>query len=339
VNDRQAGPGPSPRRAGLRALPTPVDVEIYVNDAPPLFEVIDDLPEPRIAELDALLRDVDALRCTMRRDLTLAATAAEAGADDLAGWLLLGEDGEVRAFEQRALAHLDALKGDDEPTASDLTDKKQRRVHRMMPAAPLVAAAAAVVGFLSGVVPSTGGAVTSPKTSNAALQSYAQLTELASHGASASSISAAAQRFHADLAPLVADANTNPAAAEKAIALLQTERVLIAGEADSPALRAVLAQADALVVRLRATLPRHSVRVIVPPADMSDQHSRHRSNDAPRSTPAARPAPSPTAAPKATPSAAPSTKPSPSPSRSSAQPASSPSANNGLPQTPGTLPG
>jgi hypothetical protein len=317
--DEQAGQGRSSRRAGLRPLPTPTDVEIYVDDAPPLLEVIDELPEPRIAELDALLREVDTLRDTLRRDLTLAATAAEAGADDLAGWLLLGEDGAVRAFEERALSHLSALEAADDVLESPAAViPTPRRAARMMPAAPLVAAAAAVVGFLTGAIPGVGGpTVTSPRTSNSALQSYSELTRLASAGASASSISAAAERFHSDLAPLVATAGSDPAAAQRAIDLLQSERAVIAGEADSPALRAVLAQADLLVRKLRATLPR-STRVGVPAAPVTHD-GRSSSSQAPKSSPApkASPSPSPKASPKQSPSPSSSGHASPSPSSSS----------------------
>jgi hypothetical protein len=329
VDERQAGQRRATRRAGLRALPTPNDIELTVRDAPPLSEVIDDLGEPRIAELDALLREVDALRDTMRRDLTLAATAAEAGADDLAGWLILGEAGAVRSFEQRALAHLGAL--DAPAPEADIVVPAPRRVRRMMPAAPLVAAAAAVIGFMTGAIPGTGGpAVTTPKTSNAALQSYAHLAQLASTGASATRITAAAQQFHADLAPLVAAAGANPAAAEKAIALLQSERAVIAGEADSPALRAVLAQADLLVRKLRATLPRPTHPLVQPPVV---QPEHRQSTNSPKSSPAAKPTPSASPSRKASPSASPSPKSSASPS-----PSGSPSGGP-LDHTPGTLPG
>jgi hypothetical protein len=325
VDERSAEQRRATRRAALRALPTPTDIELEVRDAPPLSEVIDDLPEPRISELDALLRDVDALRDTMRRDLTLAATAAEAGADELAGWLLLNESGAVRAFEDRALARLDAL----EAASVEVPDiPAPRRVRRMLPAAPMVAAAAAIDGFMTGAIPGTGGpAVTTPKTSNSALQSYAHLAQLASTGASATRISAAAEKFHAALAPLVADAAANPAAAEKAIALLQSERAVISGEADSPALRAVLAQADLLVRKLRATLP-HPVRSQLP---LVVEHRQ--ASTAPKSSPAPKATPSPSPSRKASPSASPSAKSSPK-----ASPTSSPDPGP-LDGAPHSLPG
>ena len=325
MDERRAGDAQSSRRAVLRALPTPVDVELYVDDAPPLLEVIDDLPEPRIADLDALLREVDDLRSSIRRDLSRAATAAEAGADDLAGWLLIQEDGAVRSFEERALAHLHDLEAAEATEAAAPVEPvvvpAPRRRRRMMPAAPLVAACAAVFGFLTIPTPAPSS---DPHTSNVALESYAELTRLATGGASDSRITAAAHQFHADLAPLVAAAGTNPAAAEKAIALLQSERAVIAaGADDSPALLAVLRQADALVAKLRAGLPRRIVRA--PLTVPAPQQEARRESPRPKASTAPKPSASPSASPKPSVSPKPSTSPKPSPS---------PSASNPLPTSP-----
>ena len=326
------------RRATLRALPTPTDLGFdspLVEVDPPLLAVIDDLhapSSPRVPELDALLREVEDLRSTIRRDLTLAATAAEAGADDLAGWLLLGSNGAVRRFEDNAQAHLAAAELAE--VATPVVVPAPRRFARLLPAAPVVAAAAALFGFLTGVVPgSLGGGVTSPDTSNtAALDSYAQLTRLVTSGASDSSISAAARRFHAELAPLLAAAASNPAAAEKAIALLQSEHAVISSDDNSPALQAVLAQADALVRKLQASLPGHRLRtpMVVPLPQPQDQPRRQQASEPKEST-----------APKPSPSAPPSAKPSPRPSpTSTAAPSASPSPDYGpLPQSPYLLPG
>jgi hypothetical protein len=321
VDERQAEQERRSRRAGLRALPTPLDYELQVQDAPPLLEVIDDLPEPRISELGALLREVDELRSTMRRDLTLAATAAEAGADDLAGWLLLGDDGKIRTFEERALAHLHELEErellDELPVA--VVPAPRRRARRMLPAAPMVAACAALFGFLTGSVPGVSGSTAAPSTSNVALDSYFRLTDLASKGASDSSITAAAQQFHADLAPLVAAAGTDPAAAEKAIALLRSERAVFASGVDSPALRAVLRQADLLVARLQAQLPRKPLRpTVVMPAPQ--QQSQPKSSPTAKPTP--KPSPSATASPKPSPKPSPTTSPQPAPSSTNPLPGS-----------------
>jgi hypothetical protein len=112
----------------------------------------------------------------------------------------------------------------------------------------------------------------------------------------------------------------------RAIDLLQSERAVIAGEADSPALRAVLAQADLLVRKLRAKLPHTAVVVPVDPANGSGA----KSSAAPKSSASAKPSPSPS--PKPSPKPSPSASPTPS---STASPSASPS--NGGP-FPGTLP-
>ena len=328
MDERQAEQERRARRARLRVLPTPADIDLQpelVQDAPPLLEVIGDLPEPRISELDALLRDVDDLRSTMRRDLTLAATAAKAGEADLAGWLLLGDDGRIRTFEERALAHLHELEAgelSDEAAPVPAPVPAQRRRHRLLPAAPMVAACAALFGFLTGSVPGVSSSVESPATSNVALDSYARLTTLATNGGSDDSITAAAEQFHADLAPLVAAAGTDPIAAQKALALLRSERAVFAGGVDSPALRAVLRQADLLVARLQASLPRKPLRpTVVVPAPQ--QQSKPKASTAPKSSPA----------PKPTPAATPAASPQPSPT-SSSKPSPAPSSSNPLPGSP-----
>ncbi|MCU1674253.1 MAG: hypothetical protein JWN77_2366 [Frankiales bacterium] len=330
MDERQGDQGQQSRRALLRALPTPVDVELYVQDAPPLLEVMGDLPEPRIADLDALLREVDDLRCTLRRDFSLAATAADAGEDELAGWLLLGEDGEVRSFEERALAHLHELEARQEPLPA-VEPRTKRRV-RMLPAAPLVAACAALFGFLGGGLPGiSDSSSTLPQTSNVSMDAYARVADLATSGASDHSISEAAAAFHAEIAPLVAVGASNPAAVEKAIALLRSERVVIASSGpDSPALRAVLRQADLLVARLQASLPRKAVRrpVVVVPVAPEQEGSARRSSPAAKATPAAK------ASPAASPSGSPSPKPSPKPSSSPAASPQPDSSDNPLPTSP-----
>ncbi|MCW2725190.1 MAG: hypothetical protein JWN35_2111 [Frankiales bacterium] len=236
--DERCGSLPVPR--SLRAVP------------------LDDAGLPRVAELADLLRDVAGLRSSLRKDLALAATAVEAGADDLAGWLVVGDGREVRAFEQRTTARLARLAAAEAvairaPEAPRALAPVQRGRRRLPPLAQLLAAAA-VIGFLAGLVP----ALTHSRpatTSAAALQSYATVTRLASTGAPASRITQAAEEFHADLAPVVADAGSDPAATERALALLQGERAVIAGGNHRVALGRVLRQADAMVARLSAALP------------------------------------------------------------------------------------
>lgn len=105
----------------------------------------------RVPALAALLGEVDRLRRTLRADLTLAATAAEAGEPALAVFLLdpaeTGPHDRLDTFEQRALAHLHRLEQDEHVQTAPV----RRRAHRVLPATPLVAAAAALFGFLAGV--------------------------------------------------------------------------------------------------------------------------------------------------------------------------------------------
>ena len=362
--DEQSTTGPGAlRRAVLRVLPTPVDVvpdeQLWVQDAPPLHEVIDDLPEPRIADLEALLRDVDRLRATLRQDLSLAATALDADEPALAAWLLNGQD-DLPAFERSALGHLDALADRDvaageappevEPDVPLPLAAGAGRHRRFLSAAPFAAAAAVVFAFVAGVAsPPTVERTVDPRIDNAALASYEEFTQLALEGGSVSEISAAAERFHDDLAPLVASPLTDPAAVTHAIWLLQSERaLLIAGGDSSRELSGVLREADRLVARLQAGLSRARARAAVPVGELlpaedrqeRDKPAPSKQQSSPRPAPAkqsAAPKPSPTptatAAPKPSPTPAPTSQPSPSPT---GQPTPKPT-DSGEPTAPPTV--
>ncbi|MEO6203834.1 MAG: hypothetical protein ABIO67_00385 [Mycobacteriales bacterium] len=303
------------RRAVLRSVPTPVDMtpdtEVWVYDAPPLLDVIDALPEPRIADLDALLRDVDQLRASLRRDLTLAATAAEAGETELARWLV-SQDQSLRAFESSALGRLDHLA--DQEQVDQQAAAGTQRSRRMLTAAPFAAAAAFIFAFVGGVVPTSAPEpTTNPRTTNVALASYEAFTQLALQGGSASDITAAAERFHDDLGPLVDSPLTDPAAVNHAILLLQSERaVLLAGGDSSRELTQVLREADRLVARLRAGLSRRPLPVVVaePIIPQPERREPERKPSSPKPSTAAKPSPSasPRPSPKPSPTATPSPK-------------------------------
>ena len=355
--DERGGSEPSAlRRAVLRLLPTPVDTTpdepLWVRDAPPLLEVIDGLGEPRIADLDALLRDVDDLRGALRRDLSLAATAADAGESDLAAWLVTQDDG-LRAFEARALGHLDALAQADDDLLGDEATPAARPRRRMLTPAPFAAAAALVFAFVIGVgTPSTSLDPATPAADNAAaLASYDAFSQLALEGGSVSQISAAAQEFHADLAPLVSAPGTDPAVVSQMIRLLQSERaMLIAGGTSTHELTQVLREADRLVARLRANLNQAGLPVPAPEQkprpEPSPAKERQRSSERPAASstspspkPTAsspKPSASPTAAsPKPTASPTSPTSPAPSPTAPSPRPSNEPTPT---PTAPGPLP-
>ncbi|MCW2779504.1 MAG: hypothetical protein JWN17_3229, partial [Frankiales bacterium] len=73
---------------------------------------------PRVAALDALLREIDGIRSSLETDLTLAAGAVEAGAPGLAASLLSGDRSDLAAFQDRALGHLAALEAAVEAAAA-----------------------------------------------------------------------------------------------------------------------------------------------------------------------------------------------------------------------------
>jgi hypothetical protein len=280
------------------------------------------LPEvPRVAALDALLREVDGLRLTLETDLTLAASALEAGAPGLAADIIDSDRDGLRGFEQRALGHLAEL-------ASPPAAAKRRRRWALVPAAPFVAAAA-VVGFLVGVAPSTLSPATTDVTASnaAATNSLSQLTNAAANGQT-NGVREAAASLHDQLKSIVARAKTNPEAAKAALALLSAERAVIEQSGDSSELRDVLAQSARLSHLILQAMPR-GVRATIPAIPAVPA--------AAKPSPAPKPKPKPTStAPASRPTAQPSS-PSKRPS-SSPQPAASPSPSSGSQPGPG-LPG
>jgi hypothetical protein len=328
---------PTPRRPGLPLFRRPASgagSATYLPDEP---------AAPRVPELGELLADIDALRLTLQTDLTLAAAALEAGADQLAGELVDGDLAEVRAFSTRADRHLAALAGDEAPAAPDeepeVVPLRPRR--RVLAAAPLVVAAAALLGFVAGVVPDRVTEQPASTMTSATLASY-ELNRLANEGATDEQLRRVAEELNDELAALVAQAANDPIAAQQAMSLLQQTTAVLASQGDSNVLRGVMAEARMLRERLREALPvvaqpvrpaRPAVRPVVPllPREAEPEQRRESTKKSePQSTPKATPAPKPS------PSTAPApAAPEPEPS-SEPKPTGSP--KSGLPG-PGDLPG
>lgn len=255
---------------------------------------------PRVPELDALLREVDALRLTLETDLTLAAAAVEAGEPGLARDVIDADRDAVANFEAHALGRLDALAEHDE--------REPRHRVRVPAHAATFVAAAALVGLLAGVLPQAiSNRPSAPSTPAAATESLERLQELVLTG-DASEIRAASVELHQQLASVVAVAATDPAAAQNALLLLSYEQSVISRSADRTELADVLRQSQALARAIRAALPR-SVRATVPTAPNLPATGATASPKA-----SASPKPSPTATQKATPSSSPQPSSSPSPS-------------------------
>ncbi len=263
---------------------------------------------PRVGDLDALLREVDGLRLTLETDLSLAASAVEAGAPSIALDIIENDRVGLAAFEGRALGHLSSL-------SSTAVGRRRFRV----PAAPFVAAAA-MVGFLVGVVPNAAGPDEVTTSTVGANGSLTQLQNFAADGHT-SQVRAASATLHQQLLAVVAAAGSDPAAAQQALLLLSDERDAIVQSGDSFALHDVLVQSTALANRIRNAMPA-TIRKSVPVAPFVV---------VPTATPSASPKPSAKPTPSATPS--PTASPAASPS-----PSASPRATSSPSSEPGVLP-
>lgn len=312
--DAHEGQVPSPRRAlpRLRRPAAPAEAPYVAPDE----------HAPRVADLSALIADIDALRLTLQTDLTLAAAALEAGAEGLAGELVDSDLGEVRAFGARAadrLTHLET--GADEP--EDLPSEgapplRRRRRRRILSAAPLMAAAAALVGFVA-VVPERGSPAPATTISSAVLAGY-ELNRLAQSGATDEELRLAAEELNAELARLIALADDDPAAAQQALMLLETSTAVLSSQGDSDVLRGVMAETRALRERLRRALPVVAARPTRPQRIVDQPEKERSSSPEPTATPTAAPSSNPTAAAapaSPAPAPTPASEPSPAPSQDS----------------------
>ena len=321
------GQVPAPRRAALpRRRPAASPVEL------PFGTPAED--SPRVADLSALLGDIDALRLTLQTDLTLAAAALEADAAGLAVELVDGDLAELRAFGGRAADRLAGLDADEVEADVAPADEVPAPValprRRILSAAPLMAAAAALIGFVA-FVPDRGGVQSPETTMTSAAMAGWELNRLAREGAPDEALRLAAMELNDELAELIAQAATDPAAAQQALMLLDSTTQVLAGQDESGVLRDVLAEARALRERLRETLPAVAQRATRPARTVvrtaptvlprfEEQPERQRSTTAEASA-------KPTASPKPSPSAAP-TSPPPAPSPQPSSPSPQPSEEN-----------
>ena len=346
--DAQDGQVPAPRRSALPRLRRPVSP----SELP--FAAAGDEDTPRVADLSALLHDIDSLRLTLQTDLSLAAAALDAGADELAGELVDGDLSEVRAFAARATRRLAELEDAELEGAAELDEADAvrdeepvtvpLRRRRLMSAGPLMAAAAALIGFVA-FVPDRGAVSTPDTTMTSAAMAGYELSRLAEQGAPDEQLLLAAEELNDELAQLIAQAADDPLAAQQALMLLETTTAVLSRQGDSNVLRSVMAETRALRARLREALPasasrpgrpsRPAVRVVVPVLPrVQEEPEKERAAEEPKPSPkpaSPSPSPSPSQA-QPSPSEAPSDEPSPGGTDESEGP---------LPNTPGgdTLPG
>lgn len=293
---------------------------------PAAAEVVGLLPgedAPRVAELHALLGDIDALRLTLQTDLTLAAAAVEGGAQELAAELVESDLAELDAFSRRAgehLARLDRTGSSAGPSPADeLPVQVPVRRRRVLSGAPLMAAAAALIGFVA-FVPSRGTSAPDTTMTSAALAGY-ELTRLASEGAPDEQLRLAVEELNDELAALIARAGEDPLAAQQALLLIEQTAQVLSRQGDSGVLRSVMAETQALRARLRDALPvaaqrparppRPALRVVAPQAPRVEVEPEKLRSSSPSPQSEPKPSPAPTPSPGTSPSSPP---PSPSPS-------------------------
>lgn len=344
---RDDGQVPAPRRGRPRLRrgtgPAAVDLPTVTALAPATGQT------PRVAEISALLSEISALRTTLSTDLSLAAAALESDAHDVADEVVTGDLQALHAFEQSALGHLRSLATPTVSLGAAVPRTARRRAARMLPAAPVLAAAA-LIGFVAGVVPMDPAPTPAPAMTSAAAAASWELNRLAEADAPAEELRAAAERLNDRLADLVEVAAADPGAAQQALLLLRDTTAVLQESDDAAELADVLAETRALVARLVAALPR-TPQVAAPqaltgpvdqltrvPGARADARREARAGQRPRRSLVVvplLPAPAPAAerqAPAATPAADPSPKPRANPSQQAtptASPSPSPSPSQG----------
>lgn len=300
------------RRRRPRAM-SPDLAPLPYPQAPETAETI--LPgAPRVASLDALLREVDGLRLTLETDLSLAAAAVESGHLRIAADIIDSDREGVLRFERAALRHLHDL--EVAPVEADVTVPLRSRVRSTL--APILATAAALAlafGFAPQAFNQSPDGVDA--TTVAAQSRLDQLQGFAAQG-NTTQVRATAQALHAQLVDAIANASTDPEGAQQALLMLSYERDAITASGDGAALHDILVQSVALANRIRAALPAQ-IRKVVPQAPVVvvvAPSSSPKASSAPSPKTSASPTPTSSPSPKPSASTKPSSGPSPSPSSS-----------------------
>jgi hypothetical protein len=271
--------------------------------------------------LEDLLEEMHDLRLTLAVDLTAAAGAADAGANEVARDIIEADRQELARFARVANINLERLTN---VAVRREPSPWRRRVATALPVVPVVTAmalsAAAATGALH--LPGTGQshaprAAAIQNADAAPLTTFNQLVKVLDSDPSASQVIAAASKLHKQLSQLLAISTDNPSQAQEVARLLRMEQNLLL-RTQPPGASIVLDASRKLEARLVTVVPSASpsISVTLPP---TPQPSAHR--DQHHAVSSAAPKPTVTPSPKSTPSS------SPSPSANS-KPDSSPSPSN-----------
>lgn len=270
----------------------------------------------RAYPLEELVENLHDLRLTLAADLTAAAGAADAGADDVARDIIDADRLELARFARVANLNLERMTS----PARKEPSQWRRRLVTALPVVPVVSAMALSAAAATGVLhlPGTGeshapSAAVIQNADAAPLSTYNQLVKVLDSDPSASQVIAAASKLHKQLSQLLAISTGNPSQTEEVARLLRMEQNLLL-RTQPPGAAIVLDASRKLAEQLVSVTPSATPSVAVTLAP-SPQPSAHHEQ---RPVSSAAPNPSVSPSPKSTPSS------SPSPS-SDSKPDSSPS--------------
>ena len=273
---------------------------------------------PESTPLDGLLDEVRELRLTLASDLSLAASAAEIGADQVTRDIVEADQRELARFVRVAELQLARVQGVG--VAQPRTARWRHRVALSLPAVPLVGAmalsAAAATGALP--LPNVGAqhhaavhAASTPSTAPVD-STFQQFVTLVDGYPSATQVLAAAAVLHRQLADLIATNAQNPDRVAEIEQLLAMEQSLLQRR-QPPGTPIVLAAARRLAERLvTVAKPVASASSLVPTPVTSTHRATTKTSPSPTATTSAPPSaqPAPTTAPSAAPTPTPTSSPS-----------------------------
>ena len=266
--------------------------------------------------LVGLLEEMHDLRMTLAADLSVAAGAADAGANEVARDIIEADREELARFARVANISLERLER-PRPKAPEPRSAWRRRVAVALPVVPVVGAMALSAAAATGVLPVPGATHQSKAPvvradDRSPVTTYQQLVDVLDSDPSASQVIAAASKLHKQLRDLIATSPNDPNKAAEIAQLLRMEQSLLM-RTQPPGVSVVLNATRKLAARLVTVSPdlNHPspVPTLVPSSSPHSHHPQHHAVPSPSASPDAE-------APSAKPSTNPTRQPDPSPSSS-----------------------